>query len=322
MRGMAPSRRAFGYALSVAAALLAACGEPQPPDAMPQSPALLAHAAHHGSWMTPNEQGALLYVSDAVTHEVRVYSWPTLSHVGTLTGLKTPFGECVDASANVWIVNTNASDLVRYAHGGMFAFKTLKDPGYFPNDCSVNPRNGDVAVANESGKGGGPGNIRIYKGGVDSPTTYKDPVFQSVTFLAYDTDGNLFLDGKNSDGAFRMAKFKDGTFTPITISGATIEAPGGVFTEGLALSAGDLRDRRGHAVVYQITDTGTVTSTTNTMSEVCAQYFIAGSAKEQKLICPNFRGPSVDIYDYPAGGARVEHIKAGLEFPFGSVISP
>jgi hypothetical protein len=75
-------------------------------------------------------------------------------------------------------------------------------------------------------------------------------------------------------------------------------------------------------VVYQITDTGTVISTTNTMSEVCAQYFIAGSAKEQKLICPNLRGPSVDIYDYPAGGARVEHIKAGLEFPFGSVISP
>ncbi len=303
-------------------ALLAACGEPQPPGAMPRSPALAMQAGHRGSWMKPNEQGALLYVSDAVTHEVRVYGWPTLSHVGTLTGLKTPFGECVDASGNVWIVNTNASDLVRYAHGGTFAFKKLKDAGYFPNDCSVNPRNGDVAVANESAKGGGPGNIRIYKGGVDSPTTYKDPVFNSVTFLAYDADGNLFFDGKNADGVFRMAKFKDGTFTPITISGATIEAPGGVFSEGLALSVGDLRDRRGHAVVYQITDTGTVTSTTNTMSEVCAQYFIAGSAKEQKLICPNFRGPSVDIYDYPAGGTRIEHIKSGLEFPFGSVISP
>jgi hypothetical protein len=40
------------------------------------------------------------------------------------------------------------------------------------------------------------------------------------------------------------------------------------------------------------------------------------------FVCPNFRGPSIDIYDYPAGGTHIEDIEAALEFSFGSAIRP
>jgi hypothetical protein len=38
--------------------------------------------------------------------------------VGTLTGFTNPQGDCVDKSNNVWIVDTEASQLIEYAHGG------------------------------------------------------------------------------------------------------------------------------------------------------------------------------------------------------------
>lgn len=317
--GLSFARRAF--IATAASALLAGCSfARQQNGAVPP----MASSATHRDRMAPGgESGSLLYVSDQGTNEVRVYSWPALDHIGTLTGFNTPGGECVDAAGNVWIVNVNGSDLVRYAHGASHSFKKLHDPGVFPHSCSVNPKNGDVAVANEQPRGGnGSGSVSIYENAVDSRVIYKDPAFHRIAFLAYYGDGTLFLDGKNADGAFQMATFKDKKFTPLRITGAKIETPGGVFADGLELSVGDLRSPSGHAVVYQITADGTVTGSTSVNSEVCAQYFITGSGAKRRLICPNFRGPSVDVYDYPAGGTRVDHIKAGLEFPFGSAISP
>jgi hypothetical protein len=49
--------------------------------------------------------GALLYVTDARTHGVVIFTDPGGKLVGTLTGFTNPQGECVDAAGDVWIVD-------------------------------------------------------------------------------------------------------------------------------------------------------------------------------------------------------------------------
>jgi hypothetical protein len=277
------------------------------------------------SWMSPevNASSALLYLSDGNSNDVYIYSWPNLTLVGTLTGFNLPQGMCVDKAGNVWIASTLASQIFEYAHGGTTPISTLSDPGEYPLGCWVNPRNGDLAVSNISTTNSGPGSIGIYKGAAGSPAIYSDPNFKRVFFLAYDSDGNLFVDGYNSSQVFQMAKFKRKVFTGITISGAKINFPGGVFTKGLKLSVGDQSGSGGNSIVYQITDTGTVTGTTQLLKTLdCIQYFIYGRRSTQKIISPNAVSPTDDnIYRYPAGGNPIKTIN-GLSLPIGSAVSP
>ena len=57
----------------------------------------------------------LIYVSNL--QNVKVYSYPAGKHVGTLAGLNSPNGECVDNSAgDVFIANQDT--IVEYKHGG------------------------------------------------------------------------------------------------------------------------------------------------------------------------------------------------------------
>lgn len=319
-----------------AGAILTACGnsyQGTPTTLRPDASLPLAARSSAGfsvrpdrgtSWMSPkvNSSTALLYVSDGNLNGIYVYSWPGLAPVGKLTGFNLPQGMCVDKAANIWIANTRASQISEYAHGGTSPIATLDDPGQYPLGCSVNPRNGDLAVSNISTSGSGPGSLAIYKGAAGNPIIYSDSAFYRVFFLAYDANGNLFVDGYNSSQVFQMAKFRLKKFTPITISGATIHFPGGVFTKGLKLSVGDQIGSQGNSIVYQITDTGTVTGTTQLLgTQDCIQYFIYGT-RRQKIVSPNAVSPtSVQIYKYPAGGNPVKTIN-GPSLPIGSAVSP
>jgi hypothetical protein len=53
----------------------------------------------------------------------------------------------VDAVGDVWIANYKGKSLVEYAHGGAMPLRTLSTDGTAIG-CSINPLNGDVAVAN------------------------------------------------------------------------------------------------------------------------------------------------------------------------------
>lgn len=91
------------HSLCVIAAtvLLAGCGAPQPPigvpGAMPQSPAIAAHAEHGQSWMLPEAKGEdLLYadLSSANADIIYVFSYPKGKLVKAL-----PIGRTVSARA-------------------------------------------------------------------------------------------------------------------------------------------------------------------------------------------------------------------------------
>jgi hypothetical protein len=281
------------------------------------------------SWMKSRAFGPLLYVSDSQLNVVLAYTWPKLHLVGNLSGLRFPQGECVDRSGNVWVANTKRSEMVEFAHGRPQPIKTLADPGEYPSGCSVGG-NGDLAVANIVAKRGrkayGPGSISIYKGATGKPKVFSDGAFSRVFFDGYDSHGNLFLDGEDSSNAFVIAEFDGKAFTPLTVSGATINAPGSVQVTGSYVNVEDQLGAGGNSVMYQTTLSGstlTVTATAQLLGGLdCVQSFVDGAAKKQRVICPDAGTPSINVYEYPAGGSPIETLYQNVLSPTGSVVSP
>ncbi len=108
----------------------------------------------------------LLYVSKY--DDVDVFSYPAGKRVGTLTGFQSPGGLCVDKAGDVFVTNFGASNIVEYAHGGTKPIATLSDPYQEPDDCSVDPTTGNLAVANIGGS------VSIYEGARGHPKQRTD----------------------------------------------------------------------------------------------------------------------------------------------------
>jgi hypothetical protein len=301
-----------------AVAILAACsgGASQ---FQPASTASRQGATHKKSWMNARAAvGELLYLSDFDTGDVYVYSWPALALVGTLTGFANPAGLCTDKAGDIFVTDSFFGEVIEYAHGGTTPIATLNDPAQLPNSCSVNNNNGTLAVGNTSGFSSGPGTVAIYKHATGDPTFYANTnIFVVVTYLGYDLHGNLFVDGVGpATGNFAFASFKNGTFTPITISGATLNVPGNVqFAHG-TLTIGSL-NAFNTPEIYQITESGTVTGAIPlTGAQNCEQYFIY----KHSVVCPDpGTVPKWDVFGYP--GSLKKFIEGPFVSPIGSAIS-
>lgn len=276
------------------------------------------HRSAAGSWMEPNARnGELLYISDAGTNDVVVYHYPSGIEAGVLTGFNGPQGECVDKAGDIWIANTGASNLVEYAHGGTTPIATLPDSGQYPVDCSIDKNNGTLAATNIIARTGRHrrGSLSIYAHAMGSPTIITSPKIYLMYALGYDYNDNLFVDGRNPNKQFQFGELPagSGAIKPITLSGATIIFPGGVqFAQG-KINVGD----QGGAVIFQSTESGTVTgSTPLNASSDCVDFFIDGKT----VVCPDAGNGSVEFYDYPVGGSPSQMIK-GLVSPTGAAVS-
>lgn len=139
------------------------------------------------SWMAPEAaKQQLLYVSTP-DGEVSVWSYPYYKELGTVTGFQAPEGLCVDAAGDVFVTETEGQDVREYAHGSLTPKATLKDPGYTPVSCAVDPTTGNLAVANSGPfTGSGPGNVAFYEGAAGNPSAYySDRTY--ITCSSWDT---------------------------------------------------------------------------------------------------------------------------------------
>lgn len=311
-----------GVFAALAVTILAACGSAATLGG-PSGPS--ADAGKRGSWMTVEaKKQALVYVSSVLTGDVYVYSYATQQLEGTLTGFQTPYGLCSDKKGDVWIVNDGASDLVEYAHGGTTPLQTLGDSGEYPEGCAVDPKTGNLAVTNFSGKTGN-GDVAIYAGAKGSPQTYADPGIANYRFCGYDDAGNLFVDGASSSAAFILAELPKGgsTFTGIPVQ-QKIGWPGGVQWDGKHVAVGDTDA----AVIYEIDAASGKTAGTTQLSgaDYVNQFWIAGAvarhkaARKTAVLAPSQDGNAgLGLYKYPAGGPAVWTI--GVQEPFGTTLS-
>lgn len=282
------------------------------------------------SWMAKIPKGTpLVYVSNIVTNDIYVYTYPRLALVGTLAGFFShPQGECADKAGDVWIASTNRQQLLEFAHGGLDPIATLKETGYFPVGCSVSPTSGDLAVVNLKSNYGGPGSISIFKNASGNPTVfaYPDDIYL-VYFDGYDSHGNLFFDGFDDSLTFQIAEIKDSNVTGLTLSGATINFPGAVVARGQSVNVEEQESPTGGSVMYQTTLSGT-TLTVNAAAQFqnandCAGTSLFGGKKSLKAICPNNDGSAstVNVYKYSRGGMPTKSVTTPSS-PVGSVVSP
>ena len=252
----------------------------------------------------------LLYVSKY--DNVDVFSYPGGKRVGTLTGFQSPSGLCVDKAGDVFVTNFGASDIVEYAHGGTKPIATLSDPYQEPDDCSVDPTTGNLAVANIGGS------VSIYEGAKGHPKQRTDSEIAYMFFLSYDGHGDLFVDGENDHfDQFELAELPAGgkRFVKITLD-QTIGFPGGVEWDGKHLAVGDQDD----ALIYRFTISGSSGTKIGTVrlehADDVSQFWIHGS----HVIGPNQGNGTVMFWDYPAGGEPTKTISR-LREPSGATVS-
>ncbi len=298
----------------VAAALLAGCGA--------QVPLGTPGGMLRTSWMLPEARNQdLLYVTTSGHGSfgdggyVSVFAYPKGTLVGTLTAFSNPNGACVDKAGNVFLPDSNDREIFEYAHGGSESIGTLAD-GQQPYGCSIDPISASLAVAN------GDGSVSIYRNSKGIPKTYHDPILVDAYYCAYDSDGNLFVDGfnyYNSNNNFQLVELPRGksSFKNITLDESLV-TPTGVQWDGKYVVVGDGYPQ--HHAVYRVEVTGTEGVVKQEISLTNADpegFWIDG----RRLINPDYFTDQVQYFNYPAGGSATK-VFTSVAYPSAAAVSP
>jgi hypothetical protein len=294
------------------------------------------HPDHHKSWVSADAKKAprLLFISDTDTNDVYIFTMPAMKLHGTLTGFDGPQGMCADRSGNIWVVNTKSAEIQQYSRGGKL-LKTVDDFGNYPVGCAVNMKNGDLAVANIRSTGGEAGHVTVYSSDSD-PQMLVNPDQTEYYFPAYDTKGNLYVNGRggnSNDMMISECRSGSGSCSTLTVSGVTLNVPGGLNWNKAA----------GHLVVddpkcnnvwgsclYSMSISGSKAKVTGTTSLHDANG--GGCDVEQGVFLPNekyFAGGCIAQGSNPAAVARWKfpagsnptHSIASVGYPVGAAIS-
>lgn len=305
-----------------------------------KSPLIAAHGQvhiqkYHGkNWMEPGaNKNRLLYVSDYNNSIVQVYNYPSQGTqnppAGTLTGFTNPQGECSDNThKNVIITNTSSSNALEYATGASSPSATYSLPSEYPVGCSVDPTTGNVAFSDIFNTSTGVGNVSICTSPSSCSSVSEPGGLTLCYFIGYMPNGDLYVDGFNSFG-FGMAYLPAGsnTWQSVSYSGATINFPGGVQTDGTNLDVGDQSGSSGYSVIHQCTASGaSVNCSGSTVglqtSTDVVQFYIKRGVKG--VIGPDASTGNANTWAYPAGGQprpnKIIHVSQSYPLNIGSTV--
>lgn len=293
------------------------------------------HANDARSWMSPDAAKTkdLLYITNldqnaSGIYTVSVYSYPEGKLMGALRkDFSAPDGLCVDKKQDIWIVNNGFSEgAVEYRHGGKSPIATVERAEPNLVACAVDSTTGNLAITSYGTTNGTTaGSVSIYAHAKGTPKVYMDSEMSNMFHCAYDSKGNLYVDGLGHSEFAELPKGKK-TFKNITLKGGNIFYPGGVQVDGKYVVVGDQQYLGGSppiSAVYQTTGAGGkivgVTVLDPSVSQDVVQFWIQGNT----IIGPNGApgGHDAGFYKYPAGGKPTKTITKGLHDPYGAVIS-
>lgn len=299
------------------------------------------HRDHKKSWMSPDVQGAprLLFVSDAATGDVNVFTMPGMALKGQLTGFYQPQGECSNyKTGNIWVVDTGALSAYQFTRTGTLVSTVTATQG-FPVGCAVNPVNGDVALTDIYGFEGA-GGVEIFPGGSGSPTFVQNAGQYEYYFDGYDPSGNLYTDGWSPSFTFTVSEipFGSNAASTINLAGGQIYFPGMVqwYGPGSYLAIGDQNCNGGFAgaCIYPATISGSTATLGN--PTVLSAYNGANTcdvvqaviSPQQKYVAGGdaqgcgYANTSADRWAYPAGSLPTNYYNgSSLVYPIGAAIS-
>ncbi|MFY9665910.1 MAG: hypothetical protein WCB01_02815 [Candidatus Cybelea sp.] len=175
----------YPLGISVAAAFLAGCGGTASSLAVPAG-------SVPPNAVTSMSSAAYIYATDFDTNshaELVLLTYPGGTRLGQ-TDLNKAMGECIDTAGHVFVTGGSSDQIYEYADGGLSPITTLKDPNGAAYACSVDPKTGNLAVAD--GNYDDPGGVEIYKQAKGKPSFIAASGYYLMN-CAYDPAGNLYL---------------------------------------------------------------------------------------------------------------------------------
>jgi len=302
-------------------------------------PANVARILHEpvatASFMDPRAASKpLLFISDAADGVIDIYpqAGKNQKMVGQITGLTQPQGITTDKEGNLYVANTNSSNVLVYAppYTGK-PMLTIPDPGEFPADVAVSSA-GIVAVTNLCNAPNcqlNTGNVVIYaKGSKKICASVSDPSFNfvEVTFATFDKTGNLYIDGLN--GGYQTSfglvtggcEARDITYLNYVY---TVAFPGGIQIDKAGrIAFADYGREQIATFDPPINNAFGQPVTTTPLTGAIVPLGLALLASGKDLYVADAGGPGLaEEYTYTAGGSAINTIAAGGQ-PIGIAVTP
>ncbi len=172
-----------------------------------------------------------VFVSDAGLNDVFLFSAAGKPEA-LITGFSQPQGLGVDPTGNLYVANTNLSEIVVYKTDYKTIKETLNDSNQYPVDVKVDVRTGLIGVTNIISTLDGPGSVSFFAKGSTSPcATVYNKNWSRIYFGAFAAGGDFFIDGEDPDGNTLVGVVHGGcsaTGIATLSTGNAISFPGGV----------------------------------------------------------------------------------------------
>ena len=242
-----------------------------------------------------------------------------------LTGFDVPSGICTNKAGDVFVLNGGGTTIEVFAHGGTQVLRTLQLPSYPWFDCSVNPKNGDLALGAFDGNTSA---ITIFPHAMGNAVTYIPPNENGLPGCAYDNRGNLFCNAFSTGSqSFALFELPSGSTTVQQIAVTTSALAGSMQWDGKYLAFTD--GSQGTIEQLQVSgSTGSIVgSTTLNNTGAVWQFWVPGVANEAgseatRVIAPTSASSDdyVGYWNYPGGGNAIKKIN-NLADPDGVALS-
>lgn len=241
--------------------------------------------------------GKLVYVTNDANDTLSFYSYKTGKLEGSVTsGLSSPQGVCSDAKGNVFVANTDDTEVLEFAHGATTASKTIATTGQFPGQCAISSKRTLAVLGICSSPSCDAGALLLYADETGSPTTVTCPNVYHYYDATYDGAGNLYVAGDSITGAFEFCEVAKGSTKAIAITlNSPPPFPAPMHWDGkyivMAYASGDVFGR------YTISGTNGTLENTVTLSG--AQEIFTMASKKVALAAT---ATGYGYWKYPTGG--------------------
>jgi hypothetical protein len=257
---------------------------------------------------SPSTPDGLIYASNG--HEVDLYRLKGKNQgvIARIAGFTTPEGLAVDKDSNLYVANYGAQNVLKYSPGTKpTLLLTLSAPGT-PLGVSVDSKTDDVAVTNVGNFVSGGGGVYFYHSGQTTPyKTVTSKHFNTIRFAAFDSAGNLFLDGAT-------VNYYDVLFGEISAGSHNIKRIEGGFQGSGVVPAGLVVN--GNKLYALDSNTGDIfCSYTTSPYNPCGETELHGGANFQMFALlkkDNYiytSGSPVSKYAFPAGGNPINSLQ-------------
>lgn len=250
-----------------------------------------------GSWISPAAKDKpLIYTPDGSAVYIYYYSG---KQAGQLAGLSQPTGVCSDLAGDVYVTDFGIGIIYEYQRGGALPINVIEDYGGDPQSCAVDPATGDLAVANY-----GTRNVVVYPPGTfTTPIAYSTPSMIEYSLCAYDSSGDLYVDGYGDKSSFQLAELPAGADQmiglPIPALNNKDHGAGGIQWDGQYVAIEDWQKR----VIYRLAVSGSQASIAGKLRPggIGKRYSAQFSIQGKSLLFPLTYG-RLAFYKYPQGG--------------------